>query len=274
MRHSVIVLIVVGLAMLGCNSPQRQLLGKWKQTDAPRGTIEFLADSTMTMNGAFFAKWAVLDDGRLKVEFPSLGRFKTAHFSVAGDTLNIEPEKGAATGWVRMKPGEADRAEGTEAHAQADTGSAGTALEAYEAVIEGRRPARHDMMRFALELAGANTAIERQKRTMDYMRSIGTAVEAYAVDHDRYPALNVPDAPASALEAYLTPVYMRNVPSHDGWGQELRYVSGGGAHYTIYSFGADGKKDPEWPLGGITDSSADIVFSDGQFTQYPLGMPM
>src|SRR5262245_43407657 len=115
----------------------------------------------------------------------------------------------------------------------------------------------------AIAIPNLLNAIDRgkQKRTMADMRSIGTAVEAYAVDNNIYPTA----ANMTAAVPFLEPVYIKKLPLSDGWNNALNYVPGTtpGAGYSVVSFakgGADGAD-----TGGKTQNfSDDIVFCDGQ----------
>jgi general secretion pathway protein G len=126
----------------------------------------------------------------------------------------------------------------------------------------------------AIAIPNLLNAIDRgkQKRTMSDMRSIGTAVESYAVDFNAYPG----DTDINALEPHLEPVYIKEMPKLDGWKNELEYVgwninsSGFALGYTVASKGKDGAAGPRTggPTTGFND---DIVFVNGQFFQYPEG---
>src|SRR5712692_5240011 len=58
----------------------------------------------------------------------------------------------------------------------------------------------------------------KQKRTMADMRSLGTALEAWATDFRQYPVV----ASVDALESLLVPKYIKRLP-RDGWGRPFRY---------------------------------------------------
>ncbi len=111
----------------------------------------------------------------------------------------------------------------------------------------------------------------RQRRTVADMRSVATAVEAYASDSGHYP--KVPSPTAAGLEPYLTPTYIREIPKLDGWGREIGLISDAhGAGYTLFSAGGEGLATPmSWKPGPTTSFSDDIVFSSGQFVQWPEG---
>jgi len=113
----------------------------------------------------------------------------------------------------------------------------------------------------------------RQKRTMADIRTIGTAVEAYATDFNFYPKVAAGLATAS-LQNYITPTFIKRLPDNDGWNNAIQWQgdSNSGATYTLYSMGKDGTVDGTWLQGAKTDFAADIVFSNGQFFQWPEGM--
>ncbi len=111
----------------------------------------------------------------------------------------------------------------------------------------------------------------RQKRTMADMRTIGTAMESYAVDNNFYPKGQSGDV-ASTVETYLEPIYVRNVPAEDGWRNAFQAeTDANGGEYTLQSYGKDGT-DGGCVSGNTTTSfDEDICFSNGSFTQWPEG---
>lgn len=130
----------------------------------------------------------------------------------------------------------------------------------------------------AIAIPNLLTAMQRskQKRSMADIRTIATAVEAYATDNKRYPEAN-----ANELSGTLVPTYLRVVPSVDGWGHRLRYESWSSNNtainsYAIGSGGKDGQFEHDTlreydPPGGTTNFNNDIIFSNGVFVQYPEG---
>jgi len=123
----------------------------------------------------------------------------------------------------------------------------------------------------AIAIPNLLNAIDRgkQKRTMADIRSIGTAVEAYAVDNNIYPTA----ANMAAAQPVLEPVYIKKVPLSDGWNNLLIFEPGtsSGAGYTLESYAKGGADNGD--TGGKTNAFADdIVFVDGQFTQWPEGV--
>jgi type II secretion system protein G len=117
----------------------------------------------------------------------------------------------------------------------------------------------------------------RQKRTMADMRSIATAIESYQVDFNRYPT-GVTDAQVTTMNDYLTPTYIKKMPNVDGWNQPLCAYATGDS-YTVWSPGK-GNATSCVALsainggagGSTTDFTAQIIFSEGRFTQWPEGM--
>ena len=116
--------------------------------------------------------------------------------------------------------------------------------------------------------------LEQQKRTIADMRTLATAVEAYATDHNNYPKVTLAE-----LEQLISPIYIKYVPTLDAWLSEFYYVADGGDHYRFVSAGADGKFEAaSRNLGptpseeeAVTDPNADIIYQDGLFIRYPEG---
>ena len=112
------------------------------------------------------------------------------------------------------------------------------------------------------------------KRTMNDLRSVATAVEAYATDTNSYPDV----ASYDQLKRILVPTYILELPERDVWGTAYAYTSNGES-YRLASAGADRMFD--WSSRNIeplaedfvaraTQSlDADIIFQDGQFVQFP-----
>ena len=117
----------------------------------------------------------------------------------------------------------------------------------------------------AIAIPNLLNAIDRgkQKRTMADMRSVGTAVESYAVDTSFYPTA----ADKDALALVLQPLYIKNMPKQDGWTHDL-LVNSMPTEYTLESTGKDG--NPEACTAGTTGFFInDICFVNGQFSRYP-----
>ena len=120
----------------------------------------------------------------------------------------------------------------------------------------------------AIAIPNLLNAIDRgkQKRTMADLRSVGTAIESYAVDANFYPTA----ANTGALELVVEPVYIKTMPVEDGWGYAL-VIDSITTAYTVSSNGKDGAADT--CNAGPTDLFQDaICFSGGGFIQYPDGV--
>ena len=122
----------------------------------------------------------------------------------------------------------------------------------------------------AIAIPNLLNAIDRgkQKRTMADIRSIGTAVESYAVDNNFYPKVNS----YATLSPLIQPIYIKTAPVSDGWSKAWVFTGDttNGATYTVQSNGKDGIQGTN--NGGITNVfECDILFSNGQFFQWPQG---
>jgi type II secretion system protein G len=110
----------------------------------------------------------------------------------------------------------------------------------------------------------------RQKRSMADMRTIGTAIGTYATDMNFYPRgmTNL-----GQFEAHLVPVYLRRLPSKDGWNTIYNaFTDAEGDHYTIQSYGKN-KTNQGCVLGTETQNfDCDICHQDGMFVQWPEGI--
>jgi general secretion pathway protein G len=113
----------------------------------------------------------------------------------------------------------------------------------------------------------------RQKRTMADIRTIGTVMEAFAVDNMAYPETDGWVA-CSELAGVVSPTYIAQLPAADGWEGPFSCLSDG-RHYVIVSAGRDRVLASDY--GGeletttTTDFDADIVYRDGAFVIYPEG---
>ncbi len=113
----------------------------------------------------------------------------------------------------------------------------------------------------------------RQKRSMADIRTIGTAVEAYAVDNSNYPTVSYGEV--VDLAPNIEPTYVKRVPRADGWNFPLQAFSSP-VGYTIGAAGRDkvfqnGDFDT-YTLGPTGNMDCDITYSNGSFTVYPEGI--
>jgi len=110
------------------------------------------------------------------------------------------------------------------------------------------------------------------KRTMADMRTIGTSIEGFAIDNERYPEPTDGWVGIEVLVQDLEPVYVAELPKVDGWGNPYRFWSDG-VKYRIVSSGKDGVTTRDW-RGDIEEQPIDmddddLVFGDGMFYVYP-----
>ena len=135
----------------------------------------------------------------------------------------------------------------------------------------------------AIAIPNLLNAVQRgkQKRTMSDMRALATAVEAYAVDNNLYPAAGCAAGVFSgggveatlddASFSNLSPTYIAQPPKSDGWGKFMRYAHDAPFnHYRIVSYGRNGTTNGVG-CGTTTDFNDDIVYVDGSFIQWPEG---
>lgn len=125
----------------------------------------------------------------------------------------------------------------------------------------------------------------RQKRTMANMRNIATAWEARSVDLSRYNAAGVSIEGMSSvvtmddLEGAIEPTYIKTMPRVDGWNRDFVGVTDqpfgnalGATHYGLVSAARDGVFEGSPALGATANFDCDIIYSNGQFLQYPEGL--
>ena len=126
----------------------------------------------------------------------------------------------------------------------------------------------------AIAIPNLLTAMQRsrQKRTMADIRSVATAVEAYSTDKNTYPKVQSYDE----LRPLLVPEYIHTLPARDGWDHPFRYActkeeDGRCTAYVVGSAGKDGVfAQPD--LGTTRNFDCDIIFSNGNFIEYPEGV--
>ena len=134
----------------------------------------------------------------------------------------------------------------------------------------------------AIAIPNLLNAVQRgkQKRTMSDMRALATAVEAYAVDNNNYPAAACNAGiftggtyATLALVSFtnLTPTYIAQPPKTDGWGKFMYYALGTASNdYRIRSYGRDNTASTV-NCGTTTNFNDDIIYADGTFIQWPEG---
>ena len=134
----------------------------------------------------------------------------------------------------------------------------------------------------AIAIPNLLNAVQRgkQKRTMSDTRALATAVEAYAVDNNNYPAAACPassftTAPTQLSSttnfSNLSPTYIAQAPLKDGWQRYYFYaLSSTSQAYAIWSGGRSGTTAAA-TCGTTTNFNDDIIYSNGTFLQWPEG---
>ena len=133
----------------------------------------------------------------------------------------------------------------------------------------------------AIAIPNLLNAVQRgkQKRTMSDMRTMATAIEAYAVDNNVYPQGTCTTASYTTIDltfdnssmSLLSPTYIANPVRKDGWDNFFAYgAPSSGQEYCLMSYGRNKSTD------GITcvtttNFNSDIVYSNGGFVQFPEG---
>jgi general secretion pathway protein G len=104
----------------------------------------------------------------------------------------------------------------------------------------------------------------KQRGTMADMRSIAVAVEIYQIDKGFLPD------PADMIElrTLLIPYQANVVPVVDRWGRPFSY-SHDLMDYTLESFGKDGADGAEVTYATRSDTTLDILLSNGIFLYAP-----
>jgi len=137
----------------------------------------------------------------------------------------------------------------------------------------------------AIAIPNLLNAVQRgkQKRTMSDMRTLATAIEAYAVDNNLYPPASCPTGTWAASNtpvvlgstssfSLLSPTYVAQPPTKDGWQNFFYYTvdAAAGQHYALASGGRNFVLDG-LNCGTTTNFNDDIYYSDGTFLQWPEG---
>jgi hypothetical protein len=128
--------------------------------------------------------------------------------------------------------------------------------------------------------SSSEKTVTEQRRTVDVIRDLGTAIEAYKLVHGTYPLGKT--GHLEEIEPLLVPKFLSKLHNEDGWGNEIEYycLKPEGPYY-IVSLGSDKERDvglyktDRSPSGlgfnVIADLKKDIIFSNGLFVRYPEG---
>jgi type II secretion system protein G len=133
----------------------------------------------------------------------------------------------------------------------------------------------------AIAIPNLLNAVQRgkQKRTMSDMRTMATAVEAYAVDNNFYPSAactadkftNITTVMDDSSLSVLSPTYIANPVRRDGWSKFMLYdTQGNNQEYGFLSYGRDNILTTATCVT-TTNFNDDIIYSNGGFLQWPEG---
>ncbi|HVE66277.1 MAG TPA: prepilin-type N-terminal cleavage/methylation domain-containing protein [Thermoanaerobaculia bacterium] len=132
----------------------------------------------------------------------------------------------------------------------------------------------------AIAIPNLLNAVQRgkQKRSMSDMRTMATAVEAYAVDNNVYPSgqctgkfTAVTTVLTDTSLSVLAPTYIANPVKKDGWSNFLLYnTSSSNQEYGFRSRGRDATTGTI-SCTTTTNFNDDILYSNGGFLQFPEG---
>ena len=106
--------------------------------------------------------------------------------------------------------------------------------------------------------------------TLRAIRTVSLSVGAYRLDNATVPGPTGGWVEAEFLLPHVQPVYLRSLPTRDGWGRDLFYWSDG-SRYAVVSYGADGLADRPYAAAPWFDERAgdDFVSVDGSLVSFP-----
>jgi general secretion pathway protein G len=132
----------------------------------------------------------------------------------------------------------------------------------------------------AIAIPNLLNAVQRgkQKRTMSDMRTMATAVEAYAVDNNFYPNADctgkfvaITAVMNDSSLSVLSPTYIANPVRRDGWSKFMYYnTQGNNQEYGFRSYGRDNGVSANLCIT-TTNFNDDIIYANGGFLQWPEG---
>ena len=118
---------------------------------------------------------------------------------------------------------------------------------------------------------GQEYAYGTRRRTMGDLKRLGHVVDAWAKEHNgAYPVCNGLDDVRTCLGRSLPQEQTASLRLADAWGKPLMYwTDKEGKEYLLISYSADGVWDGAGRTGPTDGLDCDIVFSNGDFVQWP-----
>jgi len=110
-----------------------------------------------------------------------------------------------------------------------------------------------------------------QMRTMADLKRLGGVVEGWAREKKgSYPVCREYDNVTGCLASRLPNGALADVRLNDAWGRPFQYHGDDdGGSYVLISYATDGEHDGLGKAGPTSSHDADIVFSNGDFVQWP-----
>lgn len=118
---------------------------------------------------------------------------------------------------------------------------------------------------------GEAYAFGNRRRTMSDLKRLGAVVDTWARSHEgHYPPCTRLDEVKGCLMGKLPPDAVASLRTADAWGAPFEYYSDReGSEYVLVSLATDGMSDGLGKVGPTEALDCDIVFSNGQFVQWP-----
>jgi len=114
-------------------------------------------------------------------------------------------------------------------------------------------------------------AFGNRRRTMSDLKRLGAVIDAWARSHEgHYPPCTNLDEVQDCLTRKLPPDTIASLRTADAWGAPFEYRSDReGSEYVLVSLATDGMSDGLGKIGPTEALDCDIVFSNGNFVQWP-----
>ena len=110
-----------------------------------------------------------------------------------------------------------------------------------------------------------------RRKTMADLKHLGRAVDTWAKEHNgAYPVCNGLDDVRNCLGRSLAKEQVASLHLDDAWGKPFMYwTDKEGKEYLLISYSTDGAWDGAGRTGPTDGLDCDIVFSNGDFAQWP-----
>jgi hypothetical protein len=122
------------------------------------------------------------------------------------------------------------------------------------------------------EMLGMGEAFSygNRRRTISDLRKFGQVVEEWSKKEGHYPECHDLSAVTTCLLKKLQPESIAGLHLDDAWGRPFQYrLFSDGSGYALLSYATDGLYDGLGNVGPTLSVDCDIVFSNGDFVQWP-----